>query len=288
MKITICMILTSLLFTVSCSKKADLFQERISPKDTVKTGNKLSGIVVTTTMGTTHYDIGQLFIDKANKGGVLEMLRNENEGYLETYYISKETIKILFKNKPLNSLGVKFSLVQIDKSKYEDILDISNSSDSILYIIASYVNLDYNLESDQHHFVFNLKNNVTGFNKIIDDSEFSSMRRDFKNDLAKKLSAYYNRLGKGNTNSIFYSWGEYNDILYAENYKGVNFKFAEIVSFSEIQKIISTMPGYHTFEYNYKISYEGREKQLTVLGDFVPEQNLSLKRDYFDMGSLQP
>lgn len=269
---------------IGCDKP-NLDSEKIDLKDTIGTGNKLSNLIVNTSpfMGDVHISVGWKFLDKA-KSGILDELTKNKKNFLDSYLLTDNTLDFLIKNKPFKSQGIKLTFVEINSGDYDNILNIPKK-DSVLYPLASYITESGELDSDNHHFIFNLKNKFDINNKIM-DREFVKLRDAYKGNIHKVCTTYYSHNGKGNTNSIFYTWGDIIDIVQKNN-RDVNFKLAEIISYDDIKKIVNGDPYLKPSEPEYRASYSGREKQLTMLGEYKSKGSYVFSV-YFDMGTLYP
>lgn len=277
-----------LFMLIGCKKekinKELISYEKVNLKDTIRTGNKLPAVSEGFIKDDTHKSVGQLFLEQAEKGILKELKSNKIE-YLNSYFLDKETLDVLIQKKPFKSLGIKLTLVKINSSKY-NILNISPSTDSLVYFIASYVNEDGNLDPNNHHFIFNLKNNFNISNRI-SDTEFLDIKDQFKKDINDTILKKYND-NNDNTLSIYFGWGDIFDILNKKDCS-INFQLAEIIDYNIIGQIVNNNPVLTAEKPKYEKAYKGKEKRLTILGEYKCPINDGRKLDsYFDMGSLYP
>jgi hypothetical protein len=279
-------LLILLLIIIGCNKEKNerktLNDEKINLRDTIPTGNKLP--MPSSMKDRLDKNVGELFIRQAERG-ILNELANDKQNYLTSYFFNKSTLSTLIKKKPFKSLGIKLTLVEINSNKYNNILNISPAKDSLLYFIVSYVKEDGNLDRDNHHLVFNLKNNFDINNKIKDE-EFLEMKTLFENDINKTLTKYNS--GNQNTLSIYFGWGDMIDMIEKKDCN-VNFQIGEIINYNDIETIVNNDPILTAEKIKYEKSYKGKEKRLTILGDYREcEISRNPLGSYFDMGSLYP
>lgn len=259
----------------------------INLRDTIPTKNKIENFKFRSKkFGDVYISVGKLFLDQAQIG-VLSSLSKNKKNYLKSYLLKDSTLDVLIANRPYKSKGIILTFAEINKSDYENILDIPIKNDSIFYPIVSYIDEKGNLYKDSHYFIFNLKNTFNIGNKI-NDIRFENLKKSFENNILKVLSKYYSHNGMGNTRSILYTWTDIIDIIQKNN-SDVDFQLAEIISYDKIQDIVDNDSNLQRQKPAYQDSYHGREKQLTLLGEYKNQINTALISDvYFDMGSLYP
>ncbi|MBW3520905.1 hypothetical protein [Chryseobacterium sp. NKUCC03_KSP] len=274
------------MIIIGCKKERNVVRtlkdEKINLQDTISTGNKLP--MPSSAKDKLDKNVGDLFIKQAQKG-ILNELKKENKNYLDSYFFNKNTLSSLIKNKPFKSLGIKLTLVEIHSNKYGHLLNIPSSKDSLLYFMVSYVKEDGYLDTDNHHLVFNLKNNFD-INNRIKDGEFLDAMILFDKDINKIITKYSS--GNQNTSSIYFGWGDIFDMI-EKNHCNVNFQIGEIINYNDIEKILNSDPVLAKEKIKYERSYKGKEKRLTIIGDYI--ECLPIKdsfSSYFDMGSLYP
>ncbi len=272
--------------------------------DTVKysvtaKGNKLLGmnsynknkLFITGADKVDNY-LAESFIFHANNGVLMEIENAGVKKFFNTYDIPVSTFKILKANSPSNSVGLQFRFVEL-KEDY-NIIKKQTSSTNFLYMILIPVKEDeMPAASDKNYVVFNLSQNFDINTSLLNDSIYKKIQDDYteiNSDIYKSLTNYYSHNKLGNTKSIFYSWEdiEKNINLVSNDLKSdsIKFKLAEIIDINSILFHISKFPQLSPFKQQYESAYRGREKQLTIVGEFY---NKSVGTGYyFDMGELRP
>ncbi|MCJ7934461.1 MAG: hypothetical protein MUW56_12690 [Chryseobacterium sp.] len=312
--------LSIIIFITGCKKEKDkttddgntTFSAKVA--DTIKysaeaKGNKLTGIIklhkkagpkIFTADQLDNYLAGE-FIYHAERGTLMKLGKSTGEKkYLDTYDIPVSTFQILYDHKPDESVGLKLYFVELDKNY--GLINVPPHYRNFLYMIAVPVDTDGDpVGSNNKYVVFNLSKDFDINTSTIKDDEYERLIKYFSgnnSEIYSSLKSYYSRKGKGNTSSIFYSWGDVRDNInkfcHNNKYDSIKFKLAEIIGINSIKYYIDKHPELELDEDKYKLAYSSREKQLTIVGEFYLTKNVNgikqaMSSDkYFDMGSLYP
>jgi len=316
--INILIFLSVALFLIGCKKQNDKISDKNESEkkggDTIKysaesRGNKLAGIItnrqksgpkIFTADKLDNYLAGQ-FISSAEKGTLLKLNKATGEKmYFDTYNIPASTFKTLYDNQHEDSVGLKFCFVELDQGY--GLIDVGSNHSNFLYLIAVPVDTDGKpVGKENKYLVFNLSKAFDLKTSIMKDDEYDRLIKKFtekNSEIYDSLKSYYSRNNNGNTISIFYSWGDIRDNInkFCDNnkYDNIKFKLAEIIDIKTIKEYIIKNPQLQLDSDKYKFAYSGREKQLTIVGEFFQTNNTAVGRQQisanknFDMGSLYP
>ncbi|WP_288375336.1 hypothetical protein [uncultured Chryseobacterium sp.] len=272
-------------------------------------GNRLSGIITVQKKGgpkiftadqLDSYLAGE-FLFHAEKGVLTKLKKNSGEKkYFDTYDVAVSTFKTLYENKHDESVGLKLCFFELDKDY--GLINVPSSYKNFLYMIAVPVDTDgLPVGSDNKYVIFNLLEDFDINKSKIQDEEYDRLASSFNDkgsEIYVALKDYYSRKGKGNTTSVFYSWGDIRDNINkfcdTNKYDNIKFRLAEVIGINSIRYYIDRNPQLKLDEDKYEFAYTGREKQLTIIGEFYlmkssngVKQSVS-SNTYFDMGSLYP
>lgn len=275
------------------------YNQEVTSGTEVKTGDKLRNLVYSKTeriFESVHHDVGVMFMYQASTG-ILEILSAHlRRHYLDGYTLDISTIETLYNNYGSLGNGLQFSFIFLTKDEYvkytgdNSVLNISELSNEFLYLVVT--PLDSNDNPLKKHFViFNL-NYQFDINKIIiSDSDFSNFHKNFlKNNLYTATSAYSHP--KDATVCLRYTWDSLKEIIAetdsaGERYKQVKFILGEVTPYKILSDFFRRNPQYGLDEPKYRRAYSDHEKQLTIVGMYLPEE-INGKEGFFDMGSLYP
>lgn len=308
-------ILLLFLGIISCKKtdvinKPDTNRTEIAGEsnDSIKIGNKLE-IINDPTKSIPAADVNLKFGNELIakfQTGLSVHFKNENNiikkkvEYFNSYRLDPKTLQFFFENNKnvLGSEGLRFTLVEINKSNYNNIIDYSNLSsndnDTCLYIIISYAHPSHqSYKVDENYISFNLK---SGTNPIkLKDSDFKKILLEFKKSSMKVFDNYYCRIDdelnlSSNTRSIIYYWKDLEELMKkSESSNSIDFQFAEII---DVEGFLTRNPTLLVGKEDlYRKFFKGRNDQLTLLGK-INFDIISKKKQpsigYFDMGDLRP
>lgn len=307
------------LFLTGCKKQKDTIagkdKDEKKVADTVNKysaepkGNKLTGIITVQKKGgpkiftadqLDNYLAGE-FIYHAEKGTLVNLKKSNGEKmYLDTYDIPVTTFKTLYDNQHDASVGLKLCFVELDQDY--GLINVGPNHSTFLYIIAVPVDTNGNpVGNNSKYAVFNLSKDFDLKTSIIKDEEYDRLVKKFtegNSEIYDSLKSYYSHNNKGNTVSVFYSWGDIRDNINKfcdhNKYDSIKFKLAEIIGINSIRYYITRNPELQLDEDKYKFAYSGREKQLTIVGEFYQTKTTAAGRQvtsantFFDMGSLYP
>lgn len=261
---------------------------------TKRLGNKFENLLETKSMITpvadVHYDIGLMFTYQAMVG-VLPKL-NDNLGnklYLDSYLLNIDALKEMKNMYKAGGKGVRFDFVPLSKNSYYSIThNISpTQSDEFLYILATPIDKQDRLD-EKHYTLFNLKDVFKLDSYFVNDSIFKEMKIEYnKSQIYNIISNYSNP--KKCSQFVYYTWSDIDVIIQKKDragnlYKQVEFELGEVIPYLIISNKIKQ---YALKETDYKNAFESHEKQITIVGKYLPDTS-NFKQDYFDMGTLYP
>lgn len=272
-------------------------------------GNKLSGIItVQKRTGTKNFTADEVdnylageFIFTAEKGALAKLKNTSGEKkYFDSYEVPVSTFRKLYDSKHDASVGLKFFFVELDKDY--SLINVAPNYRNFLYMIAVPVNTDgVPVGNDNKYMIFNLTKGFDLNTSKVTDEEFDRLKKYYSknnSEIYGALASYYSRENKGNTQSVFYSWGDIrkniNKFCETNKYDQIKFKLGEVIGINSIRYYIVKNPQLGLDEDKYELAYNGKEKLLTLIGEFYLTKDINgIKKSessgkYFDMGSLYP
>lgn len=245
-------------------------------------GNKLDILFDSTKsllVGNIHKIVATSFIDQAKKGTLMILQNNDlNFNKRGEYKIAYAMLDSLYlKMTGIKSEYVRFSFVEIDKTKHPLELDTYSPANNTLIYIAISLQDRSNKTIDEHnYFVMNADKNVMLEDLKISNSELLDFQNNYEKNYLNVLNKYFSHNGRGNTQTIDYHIGDIEDLL--NNNKGVDYT-VHLAEITDIH-VLGRLNNLEINENVYNEHFKGREKQLTMI--------LVSEDDFFDMGSLQP
>lgn len=267
----------------------------------VNNGDKLRNLVYRKNterlLEPVHHDVGVMFMYQASAGILSELEdKTKTRPYLDGYTLDISTIESLYNTYSLSGTGLQLNFVFLTKQEYiqytgdSSILDVSDIPDVFLYIVAT--PLDNTGKPIKEHFIlFNLNYAFDISKTILNDTDYSKLCSDYLvNNMYHLMSAY--SFPKNGTECLWYTWDNMKEIMDERNSEGekyvqVEFILGEITRYKILSDFFRRNPNYGLKEEEYKKAYFEHERQLTVVGKYLPEE-IEGKESFFDMGSLYP
>ncbi|MEJ5051384.1 hypothetical protein WH221_16260 [Chryseobacterium culicis] len=262
-------------------------------------GDKLKNLVYSKTEGaleSVHHDVGVMFMYQASSG-VLEILNTDNKRhYLDGYILDISTIETLYNEYSSIGNGLQFNFIFLTRDEYvkltgdSSVLDISELSNEFLYLVVTPLD-NHNNPFNRHFVIFNLNYAFDINSIIVSESDFITLRNNFlRNNLYEATSTYSSP--KDGSVLLRYTWDNLKEIMNETNssrekYRQVQFILGEVTPYKILSDFFRRNPQYGLDEPKYRRAYSDHEKQLTVVGMYLPEE-INGKEGYFDMGSLYP
>ncbi|AZA47351.1 hypothetical protein EG346_03750 [Chryseobacterium carnipullorum] len=266
----------------------------------IKDGDKLRNLVYRKNierLEPVHHDVGIMFIYQASAGILSELEdKTKTRPYLDGYKLDISTIESLYNTYGQSGIGLQFKFVFLTKQEYikytgdNSVLESSDIPNVFLYIVAT--PLDNIGNPIKEHFVlFNLNYPFDITKIILNDTDYSNLCTNYLvNSLYHIMSAY--SYPKNGSVCLKYTWNNVKEIMNEQNsdgekYQQVEFILGEVTRYKILSDFFRRNPDYGLKEAEYKQAYSEHERQITVVGKYLPEE-IDGKEGFFDMGSLYP
>ncbi|KQM49862.1 hypothetical protein [Chryseobacterium sp. Leaf201] len=262
-------------------------------------GDKLKNLVYSKNerlFDIVHHDVGIMFMYQAS-AGILELLNTDlQRHHLDGYTIDISTIENLYNNYSTRGNGLQFNFIFLTKQEYmkytndDSVLVIPDLSNEFLYVVVT--PLDNNNNPLKEHFaIFNLNYVFDVSKTIISDLDFNTLCKNFLGNNLYRITSTYS-YPKDSTIHLRYTWNNIKEIIdetnsAGEKYSRVQFVLGEVTRYKILSDFFRRNPQYGLDETRYRDAYSAHEKQLTIVGMYLPEE-INGKEGYFDMGSLYP